>query len=109
VDAKAPKAGETPAHTDVRQDAGQPDSRAALELTVLNRRQQDARERATFMGMNADETRAYEDRARRINLLLLQRALNKRDAEAIAIPTRGDQDQFSESCPAHTPFGSHRP
>jgi hypothetical protein len=109
VVAKARKAdGETPAHTDVRQDARQPDARAALELTVLNRQQHDARERATFMRMSAQETRAYEDRARRISLLLLQRALNKRDAEAIPIPTRGDQGQFSESCLAHTSVKLHK-
>ena len=70
-------AGDTSAHTDVRQNVRQPDPRAALELTVLNKQQHDARERATFMGMSAEETRAYEDRARRISLLLLQRALKR--------------------------------
>jgi hypothetical protein len=110
VVAEARKAdGETPAHTDVRQDARQSDARAALELTVLNRQQHDARERATLMGMSAEEAREYEDRARRISLLLLQRARNKRDADAIAIATRGDQGQFSESCPAHTSLGNHQP
>jgi hypothetical protein len=70
-------AGKTSAHIGRPPRCRQPDPRAALELTVLNKQQHDARERATFMGMSAEETRAYEDRARRISLLLLQRALKR--------------------------------
>ena len=43
-------------------------------ITTLNKQQHEALERATFVGMNAEEAAEYDDRAQRINRL--QRALN---------------------------------
>jgi hypothetical protein len=43
-------------------------------INALKKQQHEALERATFVGMNADEAAEYDDRAQRMNRL--QRALN---------------------------------
>jgi hypothetical protein len=48
----------------------------------LRKQQYEAMERATFVGMNAEEKEAYDDRAQRIDLL--QRALDNLPAEPMA-------------------------
>ena len=63
-----------------RERAAQPTVKSAID--ELNKQQHEALERATFVGMNAEETAEYDDRAGRINRL--QRAVNKQSAERIA-------------------------
>jgi hypothetical protein len=48
-------------------------------IGALNKQQHEALERATFVGMNAEEKSDYDDRAQRINRL--QRARNTEAAE----------------------------
>ena len=60
-----------------RERAARPNVKSAI--SDLNKQQHEALERATFVGMNSQETAEYDDRAGRINRL--QRALNKRPAE----------------------------
>ena len=63
-----------------RERVAQPTVKSAIN--ELNKQQHEALERATFVGMNAEETAEYDDRAGRINRL--QRTVNKQSAERIA-------------------------
>ena len=63
-----------------RERAAPPTVKSAIN--ELNKQQHEALERATFVGMNAEETAEFDDRAGRINRL--QRALNKRSDKPIA-------------------------